>query len=289
MFNMGICGNIKIKDNVTINDPLIYDNTTHHTFVLIQQVGRIIHMVNINLDGKLSATNINASGTITSDLITTTGDITSGNSIIAQNASIANSLTVPYGNINTTANIGRLRVSINSVLEGSTTLNGNLVYGGTTHHTFYPVQNGGGIGQTTNKVYLGWNATIGRAKITIDSTDLGGIPTILDYGTSGNWTYYKFYDGLAICYGSFNYSGSSSLQYGPYLYALVCNSTDYPFAFKTFPCVFRTPLINNNYGCWISAWEDTTTLTNAGNFALLRPSIESLNVSVKVFAIGKWK
>lgn len=241
-------------------------------------------MINVDIDGKLNAKNITASGTITSS-----GSITTSSTIHGTGAYLTNSVEAPYCNIDTTAYLGRLRVDIDSVLDGTTTLNGNLVYGGSTHHTFYPVQNGGGVGQSTNKVYLGWNAASGMAKITIDSTDLGGMLTVVDSGTSNGWTYYKFYQGLAMCYGSFSYTGQSSLQYGPYLYALVCTSTDYPFAFKSYPCVFRTPLINNNYGCWISAWENTSSLTNAGNFALLRPSIESLNVSVKVFAIGRWK
>lgn len=39
---------------------------------------------------------------------------------------------------------------------------------------FTPVQQGGGVGQLTNKVYLGWGSN-SRVKITIDSTDMGNI------------------------------------------------------------------------------------------------------------------
>jgi hypothetical protein len=39
---------------------------------------------------------------------------------------------------------------------------------------YVPVQQGGGIGQATNKVYIGWSDA-GQLKATVDTTDLGGI------------------------------------------------------------------------------------------------------------------
>lgn len=40
---------------------------------------------------------------------------------------------------------------------------------------FTPVQQGGGEGQGTNKVYLGFNAGTGRVKVQVDATDLGDL------------------------------------------------------------------------------------------------------------------
>lgn len=40
---------------------------------------------------------------------------------------------------------------------------------------FTPVQQGGGVGQSTNKVYLGWASDASGVKVTIDKTDMGRI------------------------------------------------------------------------------------------------------------------
>lgn len=44
---------------------------------------------------------------------------------------------------------------------------------------YTPVQQGGGIGQGANKVYIGWSNT-GKLKATVDATDLGNIAFNLD-------------------------------------------------------------------------------------------------------------
>jgi len=49
---------------------------------------------------------------------------------------------------------------------------------------FTPVQQGGGIGQATNKVYVGWSAG-GQLKVTVDSTDLGAVAFLNSPGFSG--------------------------------------------------------------------------------------------------------
>lgn len=45
---------------------------------------------------------------------------------------------------------------------------------------FVPVQQGGGIGQATNKLYLGYAPTITRPTITVDGTNYGGIAFLDD-------------------------------------------------------------------------------------------------------------
>lgn len=47
----------------------------------------------------------------------------------------------------------------------------------TTEFAFTPVQQGGGIGQGTNKIYAGWNSAEALVKLTVDVTDEGGILT----------------------------------------------------------------------------------------------------------------
>lgn len=45
--------------------------------------------------------------------------------------------------------------------------------------TFTPVQQGGGAGQGTNKIYLGWDGS--RLRLQVDSTDIGEIPSYNEY------------------------------------------------------------------------------------------------------------
>lgn len=45
---------------------------------------------------------------------------------------------------------------------------------------FVPVQQGGGIGQATNKLYLGYAPTITRPTITVDGTNYGGVAFLSD-------------------------------------------------------------------------------------------------------------
>lgn len=66
----------------------------------------------------------------------------------------------------------RIRGSLDVL--GNITSEGSFIYGGTTHHTFSPVQQGGGTNQLTNKVYMGWgNSDEPGLLVTIDRTDLG--------------------------------------------------------------------------------------------------------------------
>jgi len=105
--------------------------------------------------------------------------------------------------------LGKLQAQVSALVTGkadkSTTIAG---YGITDAYTktsvdsalagkqanlgYTPVQQGGGIGQGTNKVYMGWGASGGGLKVTIDGTDQNYIPfssTIPSSGTinfSGN-------------------------------------------------------------------------------------------------------
>lgn len=63
---------------------------------------------------------------------------------------------------------------------------------------FFPVQQGGGAGQLTNKIYLGWSGSAIKAQV--DATDMGGLWTdLFAPGTisPSNW-YQKFPSGMII-------------------------------------------------------------------------------------------
>ncbi len=61
--------------------------------------------------------------------------------------------------------------------SGLTSLNASNLGSGIVHQDrlpFMPVQQGGGIGQSTNKVHIGWSSSA-ELKCTVDSTDLGAL------------------------------------------------------------------------------------------------------------------
>lgn len=67
---------------------------------------------------------------------------------------------------------------------------------------FTPIQQGGGIGQSTNKVYIGWSDSNLKLKCTVDTTDLGSIWT--DFSTATYLAtngYQKLSNGLIIQWG----------------------------------------------------------------------------------------
>ncbi|OCP04991.1 MULTISPECIES: hypothetical protein [unclassified Ensifer] len=66
---------------------------------------------------------------------------------------------------------------------------------------FTPVQQGGGVGQTGNKLYIGWNGT-SALKATVDAFDLGRVWTdsaVLWNAASAG--YYKFPNGFMLQWG----------------------------------------------------------------------------------------
>lgn len=111
---------------------------------------------------------------------------------------------------------------------------------------------------------------------------------IAEEGTSGTWSYRKYVDGFAECWGSKTYTGSPSTSWGS-LYALPCTADDYPFAFTDWPNVQRDVLLNNSAACFVAAWSNNVTKSNCGTFALVRTSNLALNATVKFHVTGHWK
>jgi hypothetical protein len=76
---------------------------------------------------------------------------------------------------------------------------------------FTPVQQGGGTGQLTSKVYIGWSAD-NKLKATVDSTDLGYFltgPAVPANSLSASG-YEKLPSGLIMQWGSFTQTGTST-------------------------------------------------------------------------------
>lgn len=85
---------------------------------------------------------------------------------------------------------------------------------------FTPIQQGGGIGQSTNKVYIGWSDSNLKLKCTVDVVDLGSIWT--DFSTAtylASNGYQMLSNGFIIQWGQV--PGGS----------LSCKSVTFPMAF----------------------------------------------------------
>lgn len=86
---------------------------------------------------------------------------------------------------------------------------------------FTPVQQGGGSGQDTNKVYIGWSAA--GLKCQVDASDQGsfwiGQQTAFNGGSSG---YQKLPSGLYIQWGYFDMTGSATAVSFPTPFPSLC-------------------------------------------------------------------
>lgn len=129
----------------------------------------------------------------------------------------------------------------------------------------------------------------GSTQIIANGTpiDMTSTPYIVESGTSDIWTYRKWSNGDAECWGRKSYSGTTSTTWGS-LYALPCDSPTYPFTFTSLPCVKRSITQSTGNSCWISGWSVEST-SSSGTFALVRPTSSKLNVVVNFYVTGKWK
>ena len=68
----------------------------------------------------------------------------------------------------------------NNVLYACTTTGSAAAAGWSQYYkgpSFTPVQQGGGTGQGTNKIYIGWDGTQGAIRAEVDATDIGWLAT----------------------------------------------------------------------------------------------------------------
>lgn len=110
---------------------------------------------------------------------------------------------------------------------------------------------------------------------------------IEEKGTSGIWTYVKYRDGTAECWGSKNYSGAVNTSWGA-LYAMTCTPPTYPIAFTQKPIVVKDVTQNTDASCFLMSWS-AGSATSMGTFAIARATSGDVNVDVNFHVIGKWK
>ena len=84
---------------------------------------------------------------------------------------------------------------------------------------FTPVQQGGGAGQSANKVYIGWDAASGKLRAQVDATDFGDLAWVSDLARYALLSGANFTGGVTVA-GGLNatgeiWSGTSLFTPGP--------------------------------------------------------------------------
>ena len=141
---------------------------------------------------------------------------------------------------------------------------------------------------TKNVNVSGAMTTTGKA--TVGSLVVGGV-TVNDYvaekGTSGIWTYRKWNSGVYECWGSERTGGSISTGWGS-LYYISFTPSNYPITFTDYPSFHIMPELNTTVSCFVASGGGSTK-ANMGTIKIISPSVATVDVTLRYYAIGKWK
>lgn len=111
-----------------------------------------------------------------------------------------------------------------------------------------------------------------------------------EQGASGIWTWKKYSDGTADCWGVLdvgNVSADKLNEWGALYEAVISSGVDFPFAFTNPPCLIRGISTTNGAGM---VMEYTPTAGNTGKTSLVRTSkAEVAGVKIHFHASGRWK
>lgn len=144
-------------------------------------------------------------------------------------------------------------------------------------------------------VSLGHSVTVGGSlKVNTIDTSNAISDYIVSKGSSGNWNYWKWASGLAICIHSpINNGNFANVAWGSCYDNDSIVFSDYPFTFTAAPFAFaaRTTADNstyNSYYTWIAMSGGSTTAPPL--FDLVRASSATIgHPYVRMIAIGRWK
>ncbi len=121
------------------------------------------------------------------------------------------------------------------------------------------------------------------------------VPSIVEQGTSGIWTYRKWSDGVGECWGRSNISTTITSAWGN-MYtsgAITATNKSFPFTFTTVPSVNVSLSVNSTAALLMppGGTSYTTTTAQTGAFELARPNtLTSASVfTFNYYVIGKWK
>lgn len=182
-------GNVEDKSSSTIRDEITKTNITNalgYEPYTPDEVDNKVTELDTNKVDKIAGKGLSAND-FTDDYKTTLDNISDGTVTgIKGNAES----TYRTGDVNITpaniglGNVGDFKAVSTAASQGLTNTeksNARTNIGAQTSLGFTPVQQGGGSGQSSNKIYLGWTGT--QLKIQVDNVDMGAIPTT---GTGNN-------------------------------------------------------------------------------------------------------
>ena len=121
------------------------------------------------------------------------------------------------------------------------------------------------------------------------------IPFIVESGISGIWTYRKWSDGIAECWGNYNYQFNAGTAHtswgGVYYISEGLPAIDYPFTFTQIPVVNAFVYNNGTTGAyWVAARANGTTNATPPLYMLRGNSNASAGKFVVSYQVrGTWK
>lgn len=112
--------------------------------------------------------------------------------------------------------------------------------------------------------------------------------SIIEEGTSGIWTYRKYSDGTAECWGKAGATVNVTTAWG-YLYYGSIAVPNFPFTFSAIPISSMT-LHSTSGSAMLGANTVGVSTTNVGNiYVYSAGNMPSLWCTIDVHTVGKWK
>lgn len=143
-----------------------------------------------------------------------------------------------------------------------------------------------------NKASLGakYDETLGGTQlwgdVYLNGDIINIINPIMESGSNANGNYIKYYDGTMICYKTVTATVAMTTAWGS-LYEGTMNLGNWAASFISVPHVQITNA--SATGAMIESYEIQPTTSGAGQIFLARGNSFTSNVTINVFAIGRWK
>ena len=155
---------------------------------------------------------------------------------------------------------------------------------------------GGSSGASGDDLNVRGDLNVGGDAAVVGTITVGGNTindVVIETGGTGlntQWHYRKWASGCLECWCRKEYSGVAITQtYGSVRYASLASFNDYPVAFAVYPVVNVSGSVTNGNG-WVAQNNSDFSTTNPGGMVVYAPAnIASANITVNVYAIGRWK
>lgn len=125
-----------------------------------------------------------------------------------------------------------------------------------------------------------------QARVKQAVADIEAKPSVVESGTSGIWTYRKWSNGLAECWGRSSLGTKAiTTRYGNGYYASA-NTINFPSNFfNNVPTVTISSQDGSGYGTWFNI--TTVSKTSVTGYMYATTSV-SPGITLNIHAVGKW-